>query len=860
MFHKLLSPLSTRTVLAAVACCAAAAAAGAAAPANAAAITAAATAPAAAPAAAADSATYLRDTRALLQKQWPRNRAVNLVFHGHSVPAGYFKTPAVDSFHAYPLLTLQAVKAAYPYAVINAINTAIGGENAEQGARRFKQEVLVHRPDVLFIDYALNDRGLGLKRARAAWVHMIEHALALKIKVILLTPTPDQSTNVLDANSPLEQHARQIRALAAQYGVGLADSYAAFGEIAKRGESIKPYMSQINHPNARGHSIVADLLAAWLLPPQKTATNAVLIEAESFAEKGGWVVDAQFSDLMGSPYLMAHGLGKPVKDAVAKIKFPQTGKYRLFVRTYNWTAPWSDAPGAGVFQVKINAVPATAHFGATGKKWAWQDGGEVEINKPETEIALADLTGFNGRCDALFFTQDKTLTPPDDAAALAAFRQKLCPQTRKDVGQFDFVVVGGGVAGMCAAVASARQGLKVAIIQDRPIWGGNNSSEVRVHLGGRLALPPYPNLGGIVAELSPKSGGNAKPASQYEDKKKHNLMDAETNISQFLNHRVFAVEMDGRKIKSVTARHVETGQEVVFHAPIFADCTGDGTVGALAGADFAMGREGKKDFGEPTAPAVGDKMTMGSSVQWYSTVAKTGEPAFPVFKHGLLFNEQSSQKVTMGEWTWETGMHLDQVRDFERIRDYGMLVVFSNWSFLKNEHANKQRFANRELGWVAYVAGKRESRRLLGDIILREQDIKEKIQYPDGTASTSWSIDLHYPDPANTKYFPNGQFKAIAKTHPIKPYPIPYRCFYSRNTENLFMAGRNISVTHVALGTVRVMRTTGMMGEVVGLAASLCKKHSATPRGVYEKHLEDLKTLMRLGAGKVKAASYPKYN
>ena len=214
----------------------------------------------------------------------------------------------------------------------------------------------------------------------------------------------------------------------------------------------------------------------------------------------------------------------------------------------------------------------------------------------------------------------------------------------------------------------------------------------------------------------------------------------------------------------------------------------------------------------------------------------------------------------MGEWTWETGMNLDQITDFERIRDYGLLVVYSNWSYLKNFSSVKEDYRNRRLAWVAYIAGKRESRRLLGDFILKEQDITNYVIYPDATAPTSWTIDLHYPDPENSKYFPGQEFKSIAVHKKIHPYPIPYRCYYSRNVDNLFMAGRNISVTHVALGTVRVMRTTGMMGEVVGMAASIAVKHNTTPRGVYQHHLDELKSLMEKGVGKYEIENTQDYN
>ena len=590
-----------------------------------------------------------------------------------------------------------------------------------------------------------------------------------------------------------------------------------------------------------------------------TPSNELFIEAESFIEKGGWVVDQQFMEQMGSSFLLAHGMGQPVKDAVTEVIFPSKGIYRMFVRTYNWTSPWFDGNGPGQFQVLIDGKPVETTFGDTGNGWNWEDGGKVEIKNTTTKISLHDLTGFNGRCDAIYFTQDTIFVPPAEINTLTAFRSKQTGIKPQKAGEFDLIVVGGGVAGICAAVSASRLGLKVALIHDRPVWGGNNSSEVRVHLGGRIALEPYPELGGIVKELSPEKGGNAQPASQYEDEKKTDVINAEPNITQFMNYRAIAVKKKGNKIQSITAKHIETGEEIVVTAPLFADCTGDGTVGVLAGADFAMGREGKDEFGESTAPKEADKLTMGSSVQWYSEEQDSAVD-FPVFKYGLDFDEENIQKVTMGEWTWETGMNFDQINDFERIRDYGLLVVYSNWSFLKNEYSEKERYANRKLGWVAYIAGKRESRRLLGDIILSEKDIVNQVDYPDGSAATSWSIDLHYPDPENTAHFPGREFKSIAVHQNIYPYPIPYRCFYSRNVDNLFMAGRNISVTHVALGTVRVMRTTGMMGEVVGMAATVCKQNNVKPRGVYEKHLDELKNLMKKGVGKESTTPYPDYN
>ncbi|MDD4921292.1 MAG: FAD-dependent oxidoreductase [Bacteroidales bacterium] len=601
-------------------------------------------------------------------------------------------------------------------------------------------------------------------------------------------------------------------------------------------------------------------LVAVVLQVHAKDPNSVLVEAESFIEKGGWVVDQQFSDLMGSSYLMAHGMGSQVNDAKTEVIFSETGKYRVFVRTYNWTSPWFKGEGPGKFRLSIEGKQQKVVLGAEGSQWTWHDAGTVLISKKKVPVVLHDLTGFDGRCDAIYFTKG-SIPPPNDLTSLSTFRKKMLNISPiiTNTEKYDMVVVGGGIAGICAAISSARLGLKVALVHDRPVLGGNNSSEVRVHLGGQIKKEPYPALGDVVNEIGPLKEGNAKPAEYYEDEKKLKAVMAEPNIKLFLNYRAFGVEKKGKSIASITAKNIETGKELNFSAPFFADCTGDGTIGFLSGADFSMGRESQAEYGETTAPETADKMTMGASVQWYSE-EKTNDNAFPIFQYGVAFNDNNAQKIKMGEWHWETGMNFDQIKDYERIRDYGLLVVYSNWSFMKNFSIIKGKYTKSALKWVAYVAGKRESRRLLGDFILKEQDITNFVIYPDASVPTTWSIDLHYPDPKNTEYFPREEFKSIARHIKIHPYPIPYRCLYSRNVDNLFMAGRNISVTHVALGTVRVMRTTGMMGEVVGMAASLGIKHQTSPRGVYEKYLDELKALMKKGVGKGGAENLQKYN
>lgn len=581
-----------------------------------------------------------------------------------------------------------------------------------------------------------------------------------------------------------------------------------------------------------------------------TWASVLWVEAESFRQKGGWSVDQQFIDQMGSSYLLAHGMGVPVKEASTKVCFPQKGTYHVYVRTYNWTAPWCDGKGPGRFKIKVGRKTLPATLGCEGKNWEWQYAGKVAVKEGEEEVSLKDLTGLDGRVDAIYFTIRAEDVPPAGGKELENFRRNMCqlPAFPEKKASYDLVVVGGGVAGMCAAVTAARMGCKVALVNDRPVLGGNNSAEVRVHLGGYAEMEPNKGLGRMLREFGHSRKGNAQPAEYYEDDKKQNFIEAEKNVTLYANYRAVSVQMNGTEISSVVIKHIETGEEICLKAALFSDCTGDGTIGYLAGADFRMGRESRSEFGESLAPEKADSLTMGASIQWYSK--DNGKKTFfPKFNYGLEFNENNCEKVKMGEWTWETGMNKNQIDEAELIRDYGLLVVYSNWSFLKNEWKEKEKYSNWSLEWVAYIAGKRESRRLMGDYILKQDDIDKGVFHEDASFTTTWSIDLHFPDPKNSELFPGQEFKAATKHLFIHPYAVPYRCLYSRNVNNLFMAGRNISTTHVGLGTVRVMRTTGMMGEVVGMAAALCRQYGVLPREIYQHHLPELKKMMKEGAG-----------
>lgn len=610
------------------------------------------------------------------------------------------------------------------------------------------------------------------------------------------------------------------------------------------------------------------ILTAFLFCFIQARAGNIFVECESFAEKGGWVLDQQFMDQMGSPYLLAHGMGVPVQDATTEISLPEKGKYYVYVRTYNWTSPWKKGTGPGKFCVYVNGRKLTNILGAEGDSWMWQEAGSVNVKDTKVTVSLHDLTGFEGRCDAIYFTTEEGELPPSDVQALNAFRRNALglPNVAPSAGKYDLVVVGAGIAGISAAVSAARLGCKVALINDRPVIGGNNSSEIRVHPGGLLGVEPYKELGGLQQEFCPVKGGNAQPPYVYEDQKKLDIINNEKNISLFLNYHLIGVTMDGNKIKTVVAKNIENSKELSFEGETFSDCTGDGTLGYLAGADYRIGRESRDDFGESIAPEKADSLTLGVSVQWYSV--ETEKPTkFPVFKYGLDFNINSFQNVFMGEWNWAAGQPVDKIHKMEYLRDYLFNVIYSNWSFMKNEYPkipkyypDNQKYKTRQLGWVQYIVGKRESRRLMGDYILSEQDVTKNIQHEDASFIISWGLESQQPDSANLEHFPGGPFRIFSHIVPIYHYAAPYRCLYSRNIDNLFMAGRDISATHVALGSARIMRATGMQGEVVGMAASLCKKHDATPREVYRLYLNELKELMTKGVNKKGIPNTQTYN
>ncbi len=414
----------------------------------------------------------------------------------------------------------------------------------------------------------------------------------------------------------------------------------------------------------------------------------------------------------------------------------------------------------------------------------------------------------------------------------------------------DVLVAGGGMAGVCAALAAARQGATVVLVQDRSRLGGNASSEVKMHICGANAHGGRPGWreGGLIEELRLEDAvRNPQRSFELWDLLLYDKIKSEPNITLLLDTVVFAAETRDRQIQRVLARCDKTEHLYRVNAKLSLDCTGDCRLGLEAGAEMRVGREAKGEWGESLADDAADSRTQGSSILF--TARDYGRPmpftapkwARRVTKEMLKFRGVSSWDY--GYWWIEWGGQWDTIRDHERIRFELLSIVLGVWDYIKNsgEHPTSAHWA---LDWVGMAPGKRESRRLVGDYLLTQHDLEGKNGEPeDGVAIGGWPMDDH--PPSGFDAFDQAPFRSVKLP---EVYSIPLRCLYSRNIENLFMAGRNISASHVAFSSTRVMATCAAMGQAVGTAAALCARHGLHPRqlGADEARLRELQqTLLR---------------
>jgi len=562
----------------------------------------------------------------------------------------------------------------------------------------------------------------------------------------------------------------------------------------------------------------------------------IFLECESFDNKGGWVIDPQFVEQMGSPYLMAHGMGEAVENAATSIDVPSSGSYHVWARTTDW-APGDWSP-PGEFNIWFGEEKLPKSMGHH-RGWGWNYAGKVNVRRGPVLVQLEDLTGFNGRCDALYIS-NKFRTPTNQQDHLLDMRNRFSGYTEKpeETMVYDLVVVGGGIAGCAASIAAAEQGLKVALIHDRPVLGGNASSEIRVH-----TLGIYGHFERILLMLDTKHYPNGSPLALADEKKRHQHMESYSNISLFLNYRAFQAISKEQLISSVDARHTSTGEAIRFEAPYFVDCTGDGWIGYWAGAEYNYGREPDtlygeawEKYGELWSPEKEDQQVLGASVLWRTNVSDSTYE-FPEVPWAMGVAGQYA--ASKGTWNWELiSDRWHQVDHAEQIRDHMLKAIYGSFYNEKQKEGTD----HLKLEWVSYLLGKRESRRLVGDYIYTFNDMRESHTFPDAVVHEIREVDVHYPQEKLDESKPD--FLAEAMYYPAQPYQIPYRSLYSKNIGNLFMAGRCFSCSHVGLGGPRVMRTTGQMGAAVGYAASLCTTHQCSPRELYEIHLTEYMDLV----------------
>ncbi len=403
---------------------------------------------------------------------------------------------------------------------------------------------------------------------------------------------------------------------------------------------------------------------------------------------------------------------------------------------------------------------------------------------------------------------------------------------------FEVAVVGGGLSGLCAAIASARHGAKTCLVQNRPVLGGNASSEIRMHICGASVSGMRDNARetGLVEEILLEN----RKRNYYDE---FELLDVimwekarfQENLTLFMNAHMEDVETHNDSIVEISCTQLTSETEIKIQADYYIDATGDGTLGAYAGAEFMRGSESKEVFGEDLAPDESDDYTMGNTILFKARdTGKKCDFIKPFWAYDIteeMLANRDHSLLSYGYWWIELGgMNSDTIKNYEDIKDELMKWAFGIWDHIKNR--GNHGADNYDLVWVGALPGKRESRRLAGDYVLKAEDLLEGRVFEDAVAYGGWPMDMHIPGgleaPADhpTQYF-----------HLVDMYTIPYRSLYSKNINNLFLAGRAISCSKLTFGSIRVMATTGVIGQAAGTAAAFAADKGILPRDV-NKHIK----------------------
>ena len=584
----------------------------------------------------------------------------------------------------------------------------------------------------------------------------------------------------------------------------------------------------------------AETLKNFRAPP-KTCREAVKgflwLEAEEFADYGGWEIDTQFVHKMGSAYLITKGVLKPLAPAKTAVTIPSPGTWRAWVRTKDWLPEFSP----GKFALEVGGK-RSGTLGASKKEgWRWEKVGDFTLAAGRTEIALADLAGGFARCDAVLFTTNRDYVPPEDGERLETERRRLAgvDPTIADGGEYDVVVVGAGPGGLGASIAAARHGMRTLLVHDRPVLGGNNSIEQHTSIGG--SGNNYKDgvadsrEGGILEEarLLRRSIPNSRESDVYRL-----MVDAEPRITERPNERVLSAERKGDRIVSVTANSTLTGARVRYRGTVFIDGTGDGWLGYFVGASRMFGREAKGEYGEKDAPDKADTLTMSGCIDDYVYHGTGKEEPFevPAWAHILPegFNRPDVNGIQARWWLEHPGT-FDDLADPERARDELIRIHLDYWGWLRKHPTFGAKARTSRLEEIKIHNGRREGWRLLGDYVLTSTDCREGRRFPDAITCGGWALDLH--DPMGVMNPKGNGWWSVDQT---RIYTIPYRCIYSKDIANLYMAGRNISVTHAALGSTRIMGTIFTLGQATGTAAAIAVRENLSVREVGTKRIQAL--------------------
>ncbi|MBQ4154105.1 MAG: FAD-dependent oxidoreductase [Clostridia bacterium] len=577
------------------------------------------------------------------------------------------------------------------------------------------------------------------------------------------------------------------------------------------------------------------------------------VDAAEFKNLGGWKKDSQFVRSVGQSYLIACTKpGVPVENATYSFKVEEDGVYRLHVRTKNWKFP--EAPGQFALSVDDEELPNILGKMPT-HKWYWEIAGDVYLEKGVHTLSAVDKTGWLSRFASIVITNDMDFTPTPEVERMLRQRAQIKGITADtEELHFDFVVIGAGPGGVPAAIEAARNGLKTALISGRPTIGGNASDEGTIGLDGAACRNREAWEGGIANEI--RNLHITKKLSWQRSME--TLCEREENLTIFVNELCIDAESENNHIVSATTVNTNTLLKKKFSADFFCDCSGDGWLGYYAGAVYHIGREAKWQYGEDFAPDNPDTLSMSGCL----CDEQPGMPHMRVFKTSmnntptpftapdwaikLPEGEALHRKVAQldhAEWWLENSNDHDDVWDDEFARDEMIRLGVGYFNWLKNSAPLKPELAEQiefyELRGLALHNSKRENRRLIGDYVFNQNDCVPGTTFPDAISYRGWVLDVHHP-----KGVYSGKEGVFYSNKIVPITPVPYRIIYSKNIDNLFMAGRCCSVSHIGLGSIRVESTLATLGQAAGLAASLCKKHSTTPRGIYENHITELQQLL----------------